>query len=186
MPLVETRLGATASLVAEVHHAYAQALHLMGREEEALAHAETADRIYAVSRPPEHFSRLWLLALWGNIQREAGDLPSAITSHERLLALASGGPDQPATLAPEILLAIGETFAAAGRQGEAESFSRRLSKSPRRRMPGRWRSSVSLSPGFSGPTIRRGPATWQRLEVRPRPRPPALPAVQRPGECLAA
>jgi tetratricopeptide (TPR) repeat protein len=122
LPLVEARLGANANLVADVHHAYAQALHLIGRQDEALAHALKADRISAVSLPPESGPRLWLLSLLGNIQREAGDLPAAIASHERLLALASGGPDQPAKLAPEMVLAIGETFTAAGRRAEAQGL----------------------------------------------------------------
>jgi serine/threonine protein kinase/tetratricopeptide (TPR) repeat protein len=130
LPLVEARLGANANLVADVHHAYAQALHLIGRQDEALAHALKADRISAVSLPPKSAPRLWLLNLLGNIQREAGDLPAAIASHERLLALASGGPDQPAAIAPEMMLAIGETFTAAGRLGEAKGLLEKALQKP--------------------------------------------------------
>jgi tetratricopeptide (TPR) repeat protein len=120
LPLVQGRLGPNASLVADVHHAYAQALYQAGRRDAALFHATEADRIYAVTRPPESLARRYLLSLEGSIQRDLGDLPAAVASHERLLSIARNSEVPEPT--PGLLLDIGKTWIAAGRRDEARAL----------------------------------------------------------------
>ncbi len=121
--LIEASMGEKAPLVADVRHALANALRWLGRLAEAQDQALEADRIYAHSRPPTHPSRLALLATLGGIQREMGELPRALESHESLLEMIRG---QEGSFAAMAWFDIAETLLEVGRHNEARAHLQKV------------------------------------------------------------
>ncbi|MCG8462026.1 MAG: tetratricopeptide repeat protein, partial [Holophagales bacterium] len=112
-------LGAHSKMVRDVHVALSEAHLLLGLFERARDHMALAETSLELGVPSGEGSRLNLLRVRGDLERRAGELDTALATHEELLSQLGPLREQAPELAVWQVAAVAKTLLAVNRKAEA-------------------------------------------------------------------